>query len=306
MELGFDPANVSTVTVELPASYRSVPRQLDYVRRTIDALRAMPEIESATAAAMWGVPFSPGQEPIGKQLYYPDDVEHPEKTSASTKYFTVIGVVNAVRLGPPGVAATPFLANHSNDPAGVVFTAYTQRPDTTIAFLARARTPADLTGRIREVMTRTDPQVPMYRPRSMRDWVDLGFLDRRAPMLIAMLFAAAALVLSAVGVYGVMAYTISERRREIGIRLALGETTRGIFLRVFTTALVIIGLGLSAGLAGASVVGGLLKSRLFGVGPTSPLVLGGAALLLTGLVLAASLAPAWRASRINPVEVLER
>jgi ABC-type antimicrobial peptide transport system permease subunit len=125
-------------------------------------------------------------------------------------------------------------------------------------------------------------------------------------MLIAVAFAVVALFLSAVGVYGVLAYGVAQRRRELGVRLALGGTAGRIFGIVLGRGLRIVGAGLAAGLIGAFFVGRLMKSQLVDVAPADPIVLLLVSATLVVVALAASLVPAWRASRIDPIVVLSR
>jgi ABC-type antimicrobial peptide transport system permease subunit len=112
------------------------------------------------------------------------------------------------------------------------------------------------------------------------------------------------LLLSAIGVYGVLAYQVAQRRREIGIRMALGSTTREVFALVLRDGLKIAAVGLTVGLAGTYFVGQARQSQLYDVAPMEPAVVGAVAFVLTAVALAATIIPARRASRVNPLTAL--
>jgi putative ABC transport system permease protein len=123
-------------------------------------------------------------------------------------------------------------------------------------------------------------------------------------MLLLATFALVALVLAAIGIYGVMAYTVTERTREIGIRMALGASARDVVRSVVLRSMVPVVIGVGAGLAGAALLTRLLTNLLYGVSPTDPAVLGGVSALLMLVSLAASLVPARKASRVDPIVAL--
>jgi ABC-type antimicrobial peptide transport system permease subunit len=118
------------------------------------------------------------------------------------------------------------------------------------------------------------------------------------------MFAGVALFLAALGIYGVLAYQVSQRQREIGIRIALGSDAARIFRMVLGEGMVLLGIGFAAGLALAVAIRGALQSQLYGIGALDPLVLGAVALVLGLVALVACLVPARRASRIDPVVAL--
>jgi predicted permease len=365
VNLGFEAAGVATVTVELPTEYRNRPAQSQYVRRTIEVLRGLPEVEAAGVTTL--VPLSgssytgiiaaerqaispgaslltpshvivtsgffeamgvslaagrqfddrdtadapsvvmiddrlartlwPGENAVGRRLYFPEDPSDPGKISPTTQLMAVVGVVQEMRFLPP---------QNDVSPTGAVFYPYDQRPITTITFVVKARMTTDATGRVRAAMTATDPQVPVYRLRSMEDWIDRAFVGRRAPMIIAVLFAVVSMLLSAIGVYGVVAHGVAQRRRELAVRMALGGTAGEVFRLMLVKGLRIVAAGLAIGLVGAYFAGQVMRAQLFGVAPTSATVLLGVAAGLGVVALVASVVPAWRASRIDPVVVLGR
>jgi ABC-type antimicrobial peptide transport system permease subunit len=128
--------------------------------------------------------------------------------------------------------------------------------------------------------------------------------EKRLAMGLASLFGLVALFLSIFGIYGVLVYVVARRTREIGIRMALGSTVRGIFHLVFREGLVLIVVGLMLGVAGAVALGRSLEGQLFGVQPTDPFILVTVALVTGCVALLACVAPSLRATRVDPVEVL--
>jgi ABC-type antimicrobial peptide transport system permease subunit len=134
--------------------------------------------------------------------------------------------------------------------------------------------------------------------------LEKSLVNRRSPVLLSMAFGVVALFLSAIGIYGVLAYLVTQRRREIGIRIALGSTARGIFELVLREGLMLIVGGFVLGAAGALALRKSLESQLFGVSATDPLVLVVVTALLAAVAIVACAVPARRATRIDPVIAL--
>ena len=241
--------------------------------------------------------FWPGQDAVGRRLYRPTVRKDITKVTPETVFLTVIGVIKEMQLLDPRGDITPM---------GVVFYPFEQSPGRNLAFAVKTRTSTALTNNIRQALADVDAQVPAYRPRSMQAWIDLAFVGRRVFMVIAMAFGGVALFLAAVGIYGVLAYSVAQRRRELGVRMALGGTAMSIFGIVLADGLKIVAIGLTAGLTGSYFVGQVMKSQLFNVSPLNPLVLALVTLTLSAVALLASVIPAWRASRIDPIVVLSR
>jgi ABC-type antimicrobial peptide transport system permease subunit len=125
-------------------------------------------------------------------------------------------------------------------------------------------------------------------------------------MFVALAFGVVALLLAAIGTYGVLAHSVNERRRELGVRMALGGSSSSVFSLVLRDGARVIAAGLVLGLIGSYWVGRAVQSQLVDVAPLNPVVFLSVAALLSAVGLAACLIPAWRASRINPVVVLAR
>jgi ABC-type antimicrobial peptide transport system permease subunit len=157
---------------------------------------------------------------------------------------------------------------------------------------------------LRAAVLHIDPNLPLYDVKSMAMRVNGSLSSRRIPLLLAGIFAAASLVLAAVGIYGVLAYTVAQRRREIGVRMALGAQPGRVLRQFLGLGLRLLAISLPLGLIGAWSVGRAMAGLLFGIGPANPLVLGGTAAILAAVALLACLLPARRAAGVAPSEAL--
>ena len=165
--------------------------------------------------------------------------------------------------------------------------------------------PSTLRQTIEGAVREADPSVPIVRLREMDAVFDESI---RRPRLLAQLlggFAGLALLLAAIGTYGVLSYMVAERRREIGIRMALGAGQRSVLSAVMKQGLVLTGVGIVVGLAGAFALNKLIASLLFGVRPTDPITLVAVVATITLVAAVACWLPAWRASKLDPIVVLE-
>jgi ABC-type antimicrobial peptide transport system permease subunit len=161
--------------------------------------------------------------------------------------------------------------------------------------------PAALASAVKQQIRELDPDLPLYNVRTMSQRVDESLARRRFSMLLLAVFACLAFVLAIIGVYGVMAYLVSQGTREIGIRIALGATPGGILGLVLRKGMILALSGVAIGLAGAFAFTRLMRSLLFGVDATDPFTFVAISLSLTLVALLASYIPAQRASRIDPV-----
>jgi putative ABC transport system permease protein len=149
-----------------------------------------------------------------------------------------------------------------------------------------------------------DKELPVFNLRTMEDYIGVALGRSRFDTFLFTLFASLALVLTMVGIYGVMAYTVVQRTREIGIRIALGATRGDVLRMVLGKSFVITGLGLLLGIAGATALTRLLSSFLYHVRPVDPLTFVTVAVMLGAVSLLASYIPAWRATRVDPMVAL--
>ena len=173
-----------------------------------------------------------------------------------------------------------------------------------VSFVARTSTPASVVEGVRAEIRRAAPDLPIASTLTMAEAVAASVAAPRFRTLLLGLFAMSATLIATCGLYGVMAYAVTQRRREIGVRMAVGATPRDVFRLVLAHALRIVAAGLIVGLLGAVAVTRVLQSFLFGVTPTDPVVFASVTLLLLAVGLLAAWLPARRATRIDPWKVL--
>jgi predicted permease len=248
-------------------------------------------IDQKLARRLWG-----DVDPVGRRMFKPDRVEDLPNPGPNARWYTVVGVVPEIRI-------SGFVA--ADDRVGAYYFPYPQEPSRGMTLTVKASAdPMALTPLVRRELASIDPELPLYSVMSMRERMDQSLVDRRTPMLLAVTFAAVALFLAALGIYGVLAYQVSQRRREIGIRMALGSNATRIFRMVLGEGVALLAIGFGAGLAMAVAIRGALQAQLYGIGALDPSVLTGVALVLGLAALVACMVPARRAARIDPVVAL--
>jgi ABC-type antimicrobial peptide transport system permease subunit len=242
--------------------------------------------------------FWPGQQAIGRHMYFPDNVQDLMKPPPREEWFTVVGVVENVRLD--GLIDGPGFRT-----VGAYYLPVGQAVIRNVNLVIRtSQDPISVTNAIRAEITAIDPELPFFSVRTMDERVDLSLVDRRTPMVLALAFAVVALFLAAIGIYGVLAYQVSQRSREIGIRIALGAATSSIFGMVLREGAMMVAVGTLLGLAGSFLLRQTLQAQLYEIGAMDPGVIVGVAALLALVALAAILLPARRAAHTDPVQVL--
>jgi len=240
--------------------------------------------------------FWPGQDPVGRRMFKPQNPQDFATPGPDTRWITVIGVVGATSMA--GLVT-------SDARLGTYYFPMTQDGMRTMTLAIRTSgDPLALTGAVRQAVTSIDPELPLYSVRTMQDRIAGTLLRRRTPMVIALIFAGLALFLAAMGLYGVLAYQVAQRRKEIGIRMALGSEPRGIFRLVLREGVGLLVAGLVVGLMGAFAIRRAMESQLFGVSAMDPLVLASVAGVLFVVAVIAGAVPARRAARIDPVVAL--
>jgi predicted permease len=193
------------------------------------------------------------------------------------------------------------------DPRIQVYASCRQRPQRSMWVAVRtAGEPTDFTGAVRSAVFEVDSQLPIANVQTMSARIDDSVGQRQLVMLLLGLFAAIALLLAVLGIYGIMSHTVLERRREIGIRMALGAEPGSVLGLVLRQGIVLAAIGLVIGAAGSFGVTRLVRSQLFGISPTDPVTLVAVALVLAASAVLACLLPAGRAARTDPVEVLRQ
>ncbi len=242
--------------------------------------------------------FWPHTSPIGKRMWQPRNANDLIQPGKSALWYTVIGVVGNIK--------TRGLVD-SDARLGAYYHPYDQNPDDQITFAIRTvGDPHNVVSAVRSVITGLDSELPLYDVEPMPQRIEHSLVERKSPMLLALVFAGVALLLAGVGIYGVLAYTVTLRTKEIGIRMALGGTTERIFKLILREGILILGVGFGLGLAGTLALDRYVQSILYGVKPFSPLVLASVTgvLAITGIL--ACLVPAQRATQIDPVVALRQ
>jgi putative ABC transport system permease protein len=245
--------------------------------------------------------FWPNADPIGRRMYLPqrpDDVVSP---GPDVVWLQVVGVVGAVKLRG--------LVEGENARAGAYYMPFAQDPTRNIGFAIRTAAGSDsasVMSAVQRTIAALDPEMQMFDTFARPERVERSLNPRRAPMLLSLAFGLVALLLASIGIYGVLAYQVSQRTREIGIRMALGSDTGGILRLVLREGLVLVLVGLAGGLTGAVALRTVIASQLYGVGALDPRVM----LIVTGVLALASVGacfgPARRASRVDPVVALSQ
>jgi len=228
------------------------------------------------------------REEAKRSFSLPDNYE-PDK-------FTVVGVADDVVYGGLESAAVP-----------LVYVSYAQSTDTTTNMFLVVRTetnPLALIGAIREQIAQVDRDQPVANIQLMDARVAASVAQRRMQMNVLGIFAAMAVLLAAIGIYGVMSYSVTQRSREIGIRLALGAARRDVTGLVLRQGLTMVAAGVGLGLAGALLMTRVLRTLLFAVTPTDPFVFAAIVLLLSATAWLATYVPARRAARLDPLVTL--
>ncbi len=238
-------------------------------------------VNETLARKLW-----PNQDPVGKLLTVP---------GWGAEAYEVVGVVGDVRH---------FGLN--NDPSPTLYVPFLDRPATAVSLALRTKgDPLSLLPPVREIVRSLDPEVPVIRPRTMAEAISESVAMNRFGMVFLSMLSVVALVLSSLGIYGIMAYSVSQRTHEIGIRIALGAQVGDVITMVLRQGVGLTLIGVAIGLGGAFLLARGLSSLLTnGVSPADPVTFLGTALLLIGVSLLACYLPARRSARVDPVVTL--
>jgi len=250
--------------------------------RDTDGVAPVAIIDETMAKTYW-----PGEDPIGKRI-------HRGGTRSTRPWSTIVGVVGHVRYRTLEAQSRVQL-----------YWPYAQDPVPYISLVVRTPLePRSLAVEIQRKVLAIDPDQPISSVRTMQELLSDSVARRRFSMTLLALFAGVALLLAAVGIYGVISYTVTLRAHEIGIRVALGASRGGVLWLVLGQSLVLTVAGVFLGLAGSLLVSRVISGLLFNVRPTDPATFAIVAAFLAAVAALASLLPAGRASRVDPMVAL--
>jgi putative ABC transport system permease protein len=359
--IGFEPANVLTMRVSLPAaSYGSPEQVVAFYQRLVDRVRELPGVRRAGAARLlplgstigdfglmvegytpppgtgakgdWQIATSGYLEAMGERIVRGRPIESTDTSdsqlvalvneelarrywagrdpiggrmkiggSASRPWVTVVGIVADVRHnGITEPIKEKFYIPHTQWHKSL------GNPIRGMSLVVKSSIdPLTLVGPIRQEIRNLDPNLPVADVRTMNDVVGATLSSPRFTGFLLGTFAAIALALSAIGVYGVLSYLVSRRKREIGIRLAIGAGRSQVLRMVLWNGLTLALIGLIVGLAAALAVTQSMKSLLHDVSPADPLTFASVGGVLAIVAVLASLVPAWRAMLVDPAAALK-
>jgi putative ABC transport system permease protein len=238
---------------------------------------------------LWQEHHFPGGDAVGKRFL------EGGCTGDACPRVTVVGVVGIVKF-----------AGLDNSEVGVIYYPAGRGPNRTMHFFVRAAgDPAALVPQIRAELRALDPTLPVTAVATARDLMGAALQQPRYLATVVALFAVTALLVAAVGIYGVMSYFVQRHSRDIGIRIALGGAPQRVFGSVVGQGMTLVAIGSAAGVAASLALSRLVAGFLFEVSPADPMALAAAAAFLGSIAAVACCAPAYRASRVDPVAALK-
>jgi ABC-type antimicrobial peptide transport system permease subunit len=233
-------------------------------------------------------------DPIAKRMFQPSNPNDLTKIDANTKFLTVVGVVGNVRQQDMAGDA---------DTAGTYYFPFEQKPFGSGVFAVKTTMdPAAIMKSMRTEIANLDPELPLFDIRTMTERAYLSLLPRRTAMILALSFAGVALFLSAIGIY---TYLVTQRTKEIGIRIALGSSAGDVFRLMLREGTLLVMIGLALGFDGTIALRRVIENEIYGIHPLDPVVLSTVILTLGLIALIACALPARRAMRVDPVDVLK-
>jgi len=257
-----------------------IPLKAGRVFDESDRPRLVALVAESTASKIW-----PGENPLGKRFRLGDE---------QSPLLEVIGVVGDVR----GSGLQRAMEQ-------VVYPPYWYRGRSAMSLVVRtAMNPTAIAGAVRAELHKLDPELPVPQFKTMQDIVSASVAERKFQMTLVLAFAGIALVLACLGIFGVVSYTVAQRRGEMGIRLALGATAGNLRGMVVRQGLAPVVAGLACGIAAALAMGRAMEGLLFGVRSTDPWTLAGVSAVLLAVAAAACYLPATRASKADPLNAL--
>jgi predicted permease len=246
-------------------------------------------INETAARTYW-----PAENPVGKRVRLTSASDGNTRGAVTAGWTTIVGVVGDARTESLASAATP-----------QIYRSVYQHPFKGLSIFVRGNLDSRaIPARICEQIQSIDPELPVFNAHTLDDVVSSSLSIRRFSMEIVAFFAATALLLAGLGIYGTISFAVNEQRREFAIRLALGVERGDILTMVLRRGLHLAVAGAALGVAGALIVSHLMAGLLYGVSPTDLPTFGGVIVALTGVTLAATCVPALRAMRLDPITIL--
>jgi predicted permease len=239
--------------------------------------------------------FWPDDDPIGRRLFRP---ENPQQLvpDEQTRWLTVIGVVRTAQLR--GVAIP-------DDMGGTYYLPYAVTAPRDFGYVIRTKhDPSAIVHELRTALAAIERDAPLFDARTLTERSELSLILRTSTMHVATLFAAVALLLAGLGLYGMLSYLVTQRRREIGVRMAVGSTPRGIVRLVVREGMALALVGIACGTLGFLAIRRALTSQLYGIDAFDPLVITLMAIALAAVAAAACAFPARRAAHVDVVRTL--
>jgi putative ABC transport system permease protein len=256
--------------------------------RDLEATPQVAVINQAAALTYW-----PNQDPLGKRVRLRLDTREL-LGSAQPPWSIIVGVIADARTESLADTAIP-----------QIYRSVYQHPAKSLAIFLRGQLdPSAIAAQLREQVQSVDPELPVFHAETLDGVLASSLSVRRFSMVMVAFFAATALLLAGLGIYGTISYVVNEQRREIAIRLALGAQRGMILNMVLRRGLGLAAAGAGLGLAGALIVSHLMAGLLYGVSPNDLTTFAGVTLVLTTVALAASYIPALRAMRLDPITTL--
>jgi putative ABC transport system permease protein len=231
-----------------------------------------------------------------KNRYWPDSDPIGERNSfrGPDSFATIVGIVGDTRVESVG-----------DEPYSQAYAPFAQQPTRVMGIAARITTdPRQAAAQLRRAVKDLDPSLPLAQVQSMDAYVKDSLARPRVSMLVLGIFAAVALVLAAIGIYGVTTFAVSQRTREIGVRIALGAAKTDVIQMIVRQGMIPVITGLAIGIAGAWAATRAMRSVLYGISNTDPITYVVIAIFLAIVAFVAALIPARRATRVDPVEAL--
>jgi len=242
-------------------------------------------INQALAEGLW-----PGENPLGKQVTWGDPSDD------GTEWAEIVGIVG-----------NTLFESLDSEPRSEIFRPFSQSPMPFLTMVIKSRAESEMVfSSLRQVVADIDPDQPVTDMMSMGEVLSTSLAQRRFNMQILGLFALAALLMAAVGLYGVLSYSVAQRSGEIGVRMALGAGSWNVIGLIVRDGFRMVLIGLGAGVAGALLLTRLVSNLIYGVSASDPVTLLLGIFLLAAIAFLACLLPAWRAARIDPMVVLTR